>query len=406
MTTNRKLIDPQEVKQRLSLDRLCETADAYYRDLDDPTLLLGKPFSSAARAPDLLRNMGVLLQGLRIGTTMTVLEFAAGTCWFTRILSQMGCQVIACDVSVAALDLGRRLFDEQPLPSPPIAEPRFLHFDGRKLDLPDEAVDRVVCFDAFHHVPNQEEVLAELARVLKLGGVAGFVEPGSNHSTSPEAQYEMAHHDVLENDIVLADIAAIAMRVGFTEIRVRPLLDHELSLHDYLAITQRKRAPHVEDSLQRSVRRGFDGGAIFFLHKGPIVLDSRGAAGLAHRMETIGAAAMTSVGEPWSVEVRVTNTGQARWLAENVNGLGEVKLGAHLYDSKGIQLNRDFGRSSAARDVEPGETLRWSIELRFEEPGSYWVELDLVAEFITWFETAGSAPVRIDVQVESTTARE
>jgi hypothetical protein len=44
--------------------------------------------------------------------------------------------------------------------------------------------------------------------------------------------------------------------------------------------------------------------------------------------------------------------------------------------------------------------LSWSIELRFEEPGSYQVELDLVAELITWFETAGSAPVRIVVQVE------
>lgn len=144
----------------------------------------------------------------------------------------MGCEVIACDVSRAALDLGRRLFEEQPLPPPSVAKPRFLHFDGRKLDLPDGSVDRVVCFDAFHHVPNQEAVLAELARVLKPGGIAGFVEPGPHHSTSPEAQYEMAHHDVLENDIVLADIAGIAMRVGFTDIRLRPLLDHELSLDD------------------------------------------------------------------------------------------------------------------------------------------------------------------------------
>jgi ubiquinone/menaquinone biosynthesis C-methylase UbiE len=399
MATNQKLIDPKEVTQRLSLDGLCESADVYYRDLEDPTQLLGKPFSSAARAPELLRNMGVLLQGLRIGKTMTVLEFAAGTCWFSRILCQMGCRVIACDVSVAALDLGRRLFEEQPLPAPPIAGPRFLHFDGRKLDLPDATVDRIVCFDAFHHVPNQEEVLAELARVLKPGGVAGFVEPGPHHSSSPEAQYEMAHHDVLENDIVLTDIAAIAMRAGFTEIRVRPLLDHELSLRDYSALTRRKWAPIVANGLNRSVRRGLDGGAIFFLHKGPLVLDSRGAAGLSHRMETTGAVATTSVGEPWCVEVKVTNTGQARWLAENVSEPGEVKLGAHLYDSKGKLLNLDFGRSRTRRDVEPGESLPWSIELRFEQPGSYLVELDLVAELITWFEMAGSAPVRIAVEV-------
>lgn len=400
MATTRNLIDPKEVARRLSLDGLCESADAYYRDIDDPTQLLGKPFSAASRAPDLLRNMGVLLQGMQIGTTMTVLDFAAGTCWFTRILSQMGCQMIACDVSRAALDLGRRLFEEQPLPSPQIAKPHFLHFDGRKLDLPDAAVDRIVCFDAFHHVPNQEAVLAEMARVLKPGGIAGFVEPGPHHSTSPEAQYEMGHHDVLENDIVLADIAAIAMRVGFTDIRVRPLLDHELSLDDYRALTEQNWAPGVSRSLRRSVQRGLEGGAIFFLDKGPRVLDSRGAAGLAHRIETTGAAAIATVGEPWRVDVSVTNTGHARWLAENVGGLGEVKLGAHLYNDEGKLLNLDFGRSRAPADVEPGETLSWSIELRFEEPGSYQVELDLVAELITWFETAGSAPVRIAVQVE------
>lgn len=400
MATDRKLIDPKEVMQRLSLEELCETADAYYRDLDDPTWVLGKPFGSAAQAPGLLRNMGVLLQGLRIGQTMTVLEFAAGTCWFTRYLAQMGCQVIACDVSQAALDLGRSLFEERPLPVPPIAEPRFLHFDGRKLELSDAAVDRIVCFDAFHHVPNQEVVLAELARVLAPGGIAGFVEPGPHHSASPEAQYEMAHHDVLENDIVLADIATIAMRVGFSEIRVRPLLDHELSLDDYRALTRRKWAPLVARRLQRSARQGFEGGAIFFLHKGPLVLDSRGAVGLAHRMQTPEAAARTRAGEPWRVEVRVTNTGQARWLASNLGGFGEVSLGSHLCDSEGKRLKLDFGRSRSARDIEPGETLSWPIELRFEQPGSYQVELDLVAEFITWFETVGSVPVRIKVQVE------
>ena len=37
MAANRNLIDPKEVAHRLSLDGLCESADAYYRDIDDPT---------------------------------------------------------------------------------------------------------------------------------------------------------------------------------------------------------------------------------------------------------------------------------------------------------------------------------------------------------------------------------
>ena len=39
-----------------------------------------------------------------------------------------------------------------------------LPFDGHRLELDDESVDRVACNDAFHHVPNPGEVLAEFAR--------------------------------------------------------------------------------------------------------------------------------------------------------------------------------------------------------------------------------------------------
>ena len=124
----------------------------------------------------MLINFAVVLQGLQLCPGMTVLEFGAGTCWAARMLTQLGCKVIACDVSATALQIGREHYNRNgPFGDQPA--PEFLHFDGRRIDLADGSVDRVICLDAFHHVPNPDEVLLELARVLGPGSIAGFAEP-------------------------------------------------------------------------------------------------------------------------------------------------------------------------------------------------------------------------------------
>lgn len=43
-------------------------------------------------------------------------------------------------------------------------------YDGRNLPFPDNHFDSVVCFDVFEHVFNIDEVLEEIARVLRPGG--------------------------------------------------------------------------------------------------------------------------------------------------------------------------------------------------------------------------------------------
>ena len=62
---------------------------------------------------------------------------------------------ISVDVSRHALEIGKKLFDYHPIPAGSISEPVFLPFDGYMIDLESESVDRIVCNDGFHHVPNQ-----------------------------------------------------------------------------------------------------------------------------------------------------------------------------------------------------------------------------------------------------------
>lgn len=134
------------------------------RLLSDPDVLLAKPVSNVNEAPELLISFGTLLRGLKPSPGDRVLDFGAGICWTSRLLAQLGCQVKAMDVSATALQIGRESFERSPLFGTAEA-PEFLVFDGRRFDLDDESIDLIVCFDAFHHIPNPQAILAEMARV-------------------------------------------------------------------------------------------------------------------------------------------------------------------------------------------------------------------------------------------------
>jgi hypothetical protein len=51
------LIDPKEVMRRYSVEELNETADEYYRIMDDQDLTLRKPFQSVNETPEMLENL-------------------------------------------------------------------------------------------------------------------------------------------------------------------------------------------------------------------------------------------------------------------------------------------------------------------------------------------------------------
>ncbi|MFN2240562.1 MAG: methyltransferase domain-containing protein, partial [Thermoanaerobaculia bacterium] len=157
------LIDVQELIRNHSIEELNRSAEAYFSTLRSWDFHLSKPFCSTAEAPALLINFATMLQGLRLAPGLRALDFGAGSGWTSRFLTQLGCEVILLDVSESALRIAEELYARQPVIGDR-PEPRFLVFDGRKIDLPDGCVDRILCFDAFHHAPNPDDVLREFAR--------------------------------------------------------------------------------------------------------------------------------------------------------------------------------------------------------------------------------------------------
>ena len=138
---------------------------------------------------------------------------------------------------------------------------------------------------------------------------------------------------------------------------------------------------------------------VFFLAKGAHIPDSRGHEGLRHEMEVVAHPQSVRAGEPMEIQVRVENVGQAKWLHENIAGIGVVKLGAHLLDPDYRLLDNDFARGEFETDIEPGQAVTGKLQVTFSEPGEYLLAIDLVSERVTWFEPMGSQPQYLRVSV-------
>jgi SAM-dependent methyltransferase len=373
------LIDAEELATSIPLDELLESAEDYFGRLDRWDPLLAKPFGQPAEAAVLLTQLGALLSVARLEQGMDVLDFGAGPGWVSRSLSQLGLAVVVADVSATALDIARELYRRTP-PFGDTPPPRFLHFDGRHLDLPDDSVDRIVCFDAFHHVPNREIVLSEWARVLRPGGRAMLAEPGPTHSASPQSQAEMRSFRVVERDVDEQVIAAEAATAGFVDCQTGM----------YLGVPTLVPAGEFADQLASgeaasAAVRDFHAGhrLLLLMAPGSEALTSRGRDGLHASLEVV-------FHDDQRGTLTAVNTGGARWIGGS-DRPGVVNVGVHL--SRGGELvDYDFARIALSADeagIEPGGRVDVDFELPPPE-GSEQLSFDLVAEGVSWFAPLGA----------------
>lgn len=391
--------DPIDVKtliSRYSLEQLNEAAEQYWRGHAGSEKLQAKPFT-LDEIQHLLVQVAHLIGGLELYEGMTVLDFGAGSCWASRILNQLGMRVISCDVSQAALDLGASLRGKYP----PVGEQPdhvFLRFDGRRFDLPNESVDRIFCLDALHHVSSQTDVVKEMARILKQGGIAGFSEPGPNHSRHPGSQFEMRNYTVIENDICLNDIFAAAKESGFTRMKVAVAPIHP-TMVPFVEL-----ASFFSDVAQfaATVRDRVTNYPIFFLYKGESqILDSRTPAGLVAetRMENAGAVDSRT---PLRFRFLARNSSSKTWLPSGSRP-GSVNIGAFLHSSEpreGRMQPEERRFSLSLKEVPPGETVSSEIDFGTLKPGRYTLESDLVSEHVCWFQANCDSRITMDLLIE------
>jgi SAM-dependent methyltransferase len=391
-------IDVRALIERLDDQSLMRGADAYFARIGAASEQCRKPWGNPTDAVHQTRHLGLVLEAADLFRGCRVLDFGCATGWLTMGLAQSGCNAVGVDIAPNALRLAEQLKAQRP-PALGGGTLDFLAYDGHQLPLPEASLDRIVCFDAFHHVRDQQATIREFARVLRPGGRAAFIEPGPDHSKTPQSQAEMARFAVIENDVDMAAIARFAVEAGFDKPRMLVQFQQPVTVEvdDFLAWAgdglPKRWSTRAMDTLQRQLT---DGQCFFIVRQGQdaAMPDSRRPEGLAAEIEILRAAYIAPArGRGIELAVRVRNTGSVRWLT--ASGSGQVNLGVQVQDAQGRLVDDNFGRlklpPSAGAALAPGEeaTLKATIQL----PGTehFTLRLDMVAELVAWFSRCGAS---------------
>jgi hypothetical protein len=242
-----------------------------------------------------------------------------------------------------------------------------------------------------------------MGRVLKEGGIAGFSEPGPDHSRGAQSQYEMRTNRVIENDIHVREIWNEAQQAGFTRIKVALFnpLPFLLPLEEFEAYLDGRDAGQ---SYLAETRHQMQHRRVFFLFKGESSAppDSRQREGLMAELHVEFESDRIIAGQPLRLKAVVRNNGSAVWLPTTAR-IGAVHFGLHLFDRNGILIDLDYYRHNLTpgegREILPGETVEFSAEVPLPPAGRYILQCDLVSEAVCWFEHNGAPIIRRQVEV-------
>jgi SAM-dependent methyltransferase len=384
-------------------DAYVEAAERYFAGENDSAFLVGKPFSEPAATSKHLIDAGVLVAAMRLVPGDIVLEIGAGSCWLSHMLNRYGCPTISVDVSPTVLALGRRMFESDSRTDWSLA-PRFVAYDGHVLPLEDGSCDRIVMNDAFHHVPNQRELLTEMYRVLRSGGVVAMSEPGRGHAAAGHSVEEACRWGVLENELVIEDLAALARDCGFAHVNAivsSPFVQMEVDAHELGAFMGGKGFAAYWKALCSALEQHH---YIVCYKNGQGLPTTRRPTGLLARIEVEPGHGHRWGTAPQPVRLRIRNMGQTTWIGGAARQAGWTRAGAHLYRGS-LQsaapdlVNFDWWRCELPSDVAPGQEVTIDAVLPALPQGEYVLVFDLVVEGLTWFAAQGSGPARIALHV-------
>jgi SAM-dependent methyltransferase len=303
---------------------------------------------------DLLARYITTVSRLDCGVNGIVFDLGVGYGWTTEWLVRLGYQAIGVDIARDYILAG--------LPRMGSSLPHLIVADVENIPLRNDCVDAVLSFDAFHHVPNRQRAMKELARIMQAGAKMVLVEPGKAHEYHPQSVAVMQQHGILERGFNKKDLQNYILGTPLGNIE-----HHRSDTHPHDIYTIKKAGIFETNSVKP--RRLL---AEIIVQPGT----SRVASGLRPKLV-----------------VTLINRGDTTWLNESVDGFGEVYLGASLYDANHRLLLEEYAKVKLTRPLRPGNQVQLECELPPIIPaGSYIVELDMVVQGFLRFKDFAYQP--------------
>jgi ubiquinone/menaquinone biosynthesis C-methylase UbiE len=178
-----------------------------------------KPFAPAGHnmvgeSAALIRDFGVMLACLAPSPGERVIDLGAGSAWCSEWLQRLNIDVVAVDLSLDLLNVGR-----ERLPRPG----RLVAGDLENLPFAGSAFDAAISLNAFHHLPDIPRALREVHRVLSPRGRVIFSEPGRGHATADTSRHAVDSFGVTEQDILVTPFLEACHAAGFRHVYLKPL---------------------------------------------------------------------------------------------------------------------------------------------------------------------------------------
>jgi SAM-dependent methyltransferase len=390
------MIDVKKLIAAYTFEEHAIRADNYFQNIVDPwTHHLRKPFSDVQECQGILSGLASIFHLIKLQSGQHVVDFGCGTGWLSAALSLLQCQVTGIDISQRALDIAQSTILEHPvLRNQQIA---FRRLEEARIPVETSSVDRIICFDSFHHVADQNFYLREFFRILRPGGIVGFHEPGPNHSRSPGSQYEMRKYAVIENDIALEEILAASEEIGFDDMTMAVFTDRPITMPPKQFLSMARHGDRqVYEDLGTSLFVQAKSKSVFTLRKpGTELLDSRTARALGAELKVVGHR-FTSESRRLTISLLARNVGTGVWLPSGPD-IGAVNVGVKILTAAGAPITGEPIRFRLSEKVvTTAEVVQIELLIDLAEfRGDLLVEVDLVSERVIWFSQIGLAQPRI-----------
>jgi 2-polyprenyl-3-methyl-5-hydroxy-6-metoxy-1,4-benzoquinol methylase len=170
-----------------------------------------KPFwASPDETARLLIDYAHVVQLLELQPGMSLCELGCGPGWISRLAARHGVRPEGYDISPDMIEIARELAEQDGLEIP------YEVADMEHLDL-GRRFDTCLLYDALHHSPRAELVLASARKALRPGGLLLLAEPNWAHRFG--GKDAAAEYGVTELGYTPHRLKRFLREQGFTEIR-------------------------------------------------------------------------------------------------------------------------------------------------------------------------------------------